>query len=61
MSHHTESDHQDEDEDHQPIDGEEEDDMIYLDDEELEAMDQDDDMSDFQTINESEIGDGTQY
>ena len=24
-------------------------------------VDQDDDMSDFQTINESEIGDGTQY
>lgn len=45
---------------------ENEDDNIYLDDEELEAMDQDDDEggddgNDFQTINESDVGEGMQY
>lgn len=38
--------------------GEEEEDFIYLDEEEIQAMDQDDD---FNTINESEIGDPTLY
>jgi hypothetical protein len=48
------------DEDHK--EGEDgEDDILYLDDEEIEAMDRDDEDDDFQTINESEIGDGTQY
>lgn len=37
-----------------PSDSGEEEDVVYLEDEEIEAMDQDDD---FQTINESEIGD----
>ena len=37
----------------------EEDDIIYLEDEEMEALDQD--VDDFQTINESELGDPNQY
>ncbi len=57
MSHHTgESEHDDEE-----IQPPNEDDIIYLDEEELEAMDQDDEDDDFHTINESDIGDGAAY
>jgi hypothetical protein len=38
MSHHTESDHHEEEDEH-VLEGNPEDDMIYLDEEELEAMD----------------------
>lgn len=62
MSHssHSQQDHEEEmDDEHIPP--AEEDDIIYLDDDEIEAMDQDDDEDggdDFQTINESELGEG---
>ena len=56
----SDQEHQKELEDHKsaPSDnGDEEEDVVYLDDEEIEAMDKDDDKEgDFQTVNESEIG-----
>jgi len=58
--HSQQDDHEEEMEDDIPPANE--DDIIYLDDDEIEAMDQDDDEGDdFQTINESELGEGGNY